>query len=49
VLAAEGCTRVALNVFGWNERAAGLYRSLGYEVDSMQMSKPLPPDLDAPR
>lgn len=41
LLAAEGCARVALNVFGWNERAAGLYRSLGYEVDSMQMSKPL--------
>ena len=49
VLAADGCTRIALNVFGWNERAAGLYRSLGYSVDSMQMSKPLAADLEDPR
>ena len=48
VLLSEGCTRIALNVFGWNERAAGLYRSIGYEVDSMQMSKPLAPDLADP-
>ena len=48
VLAADGCTRIALNVFGWNERAAGLYRSLGYDVDSMQMSKPLAADLEEP-
>lgn len=37
----DGCTRIALNVFGWNERATRLYRSLGFEVDSMQMSKSL--------
>jgi ribosomal protein S18 acetylase RimI-like enzyme len=48
VLAADGCTRIALNVFGWNDRAAGLYRSIGYEVDSMQMSKALAADLEEP-
>ncbi|MEO7980821.1 MAG: GNAT family N-acetyltransferase [Sporichthyaceae bacterium] len=48
VLAGEGCTRVALNVFGWNEPAAGLYRSLGYGVDSMQMSKPVADDIEDP-
>lgn len=36
-----GLTRLALNVFGWNHRAERLYRSLGYEVDSTTMSKPL--------
>jgi hypothetical protein len=35
-------------VFGWNEPAAGLYRSLGYDVDSMQMSKPLADDIEDP-
>jgi GNAT superfamily N-acetyltransferase len=36
-----GLTSVGLNVFGWNSRAEALYRSLGYGVDSTQMSKPL--------
>ncbi len=49
VLAAEGCTRIALNVFGWNDNAIGLYRSMDYQVDSMQMSKPLAADLADPR
>ena len=41
VLRADGCERLGLNVFGANERAIALYRSLGYQVDSMFMSKPL--------
>ena len=36
-----GLRHMALNVFGWNEQAAGLYRSVGYGVDSMQMTKRL--------
>ena len=41
LLRSDGCTRIALNVFGWNERAIALYDSLGFQVDSMQLSKPL--------
>ncbi len=41
LLRSDGCTRIALNVFGWNVAATALYRSLGFEVDSMQMSKPV--------
>jgi ribosomal protein S18 acetylase RimI-like enzyme len=41
LLRADGCTRVALNVWGWNHRAMALYEALGYQVDSQQMSKPL--------
>jgi ribosomal protein S18 acetylase RimI-like enzyme len=37
----EGCTHIALNVFGGNEPAERLYRSLGFEVDATQLSKPL--------
>jgi ribosomal protein S18 acetylase RimI-like enzyme len=36
-----GYDRLRLNVFGWNERAQSLYRSLGYEVMSIQMRKML--------
>jgi ribosomal protein S18 acetylase RimI-like enzyme len=36
-----GLRHIALNVFGWNERAESLYRSLGYITASTQMSKPL--------
>ncbi len=36
-----GLVVVGLNVFGWNARAETLYRSLGYTVDSTQLSKPL--------
>jgi ribosomal protein S18 acetylase RimI-like enzyme len=32
---------VALNVFGGNEAARGLYRSLGYTEDAVSMSKPV--------
>ena len=35
----DGYDRIGLNVFGWNRRAESLYRSLGYEVMSMQMRK----------
>jgi ribosomal protein S18 acetylase RimI-like enzyme len=35
----RGCPRVALNVFGRNEVARGLYRSLGYEENAVAMSK----------
>jgi ribosomal protein S18 acetylase RimI-like enzyme len=38
---ARGAVELGLNVFGHNHVAAGLYRSLGYEVTAMQMSKPL--------
>ena len=48
LLRAEGCTRIALNVFGWNHEAASLYRALGFEPDSMQMSKPLAADQEDP-
>lgn len=41
LLRADGCTRIALNVFGWNDGAAELYRTLGFEVDSTQLSKSL--------
>jgi ribosomal protein S18 acetylase RimI-like enzyme len=38
-----GFTRVSLNVFGGNERARALYRSLGYREVAVEMSK----DIDA--
>jgi ribosomal protein S18 acetylase RimI-like enzyme len=37
----EGLAALTLNVFGWNHRAEGLYRSLGYEVDATTMTKSL--------
>ncbi len=36
-----GFDRVSLNVWGGNEVARRLYRSLGYSEDSVHMSKPL--------
>jgi len=36
-----GVDRIALNVFGRNEVACGLYRSLGYEENAVAMSKKL--------
>jgi ribosomal protein S18 acetylase RimI-like enzyme len=36
-----GLRHIALNVFGWNGRAEGLYRSLGYITAWTQLSKPL--------
>jgi ribosomal protein S18 acetylase RimI-like enzyme len=41
VAVAAGATELGLNVFGFNEPAISLYRSLGYAVTSMRMSKPL--------
>jgi GNAT superfamily N-acetyltransferase len=35
----RGLPRVSLNVFGRNEVARGLYRSLGYEENAIAMSK----------
>jgi ribosomal protein S18 acetylase RimI-like enzyme len=43
VAVAAGATELGLNVFGSNERAISLYRSLGYAVTSMRMAKPLHP------
>jgi GNAT superfamily N-acetyltransferase len=37
----RGAARVALNVFGRNTVARGLYRSLGYEENAVAMSKTL--------
>jgi ribosomal protein S18 acetylase RimI-like enzyme len=37
----RGLTHLSLNVFGGNERARGLYRSLGFNETSVQMSKQL--------
>jgi ribosomal protein S18 acetylase RimI-like enzyme len=37
----RGLDRVALNVFGGNTVARGLYRSLGYEENAVAMSKKL--------
>ena len=36
-----GCTSIALNVFGGNAPAIRLYQSLGFEVTSLQLRKPL--------
>lgn len=36
-----GAARIELNVFGGNEAARALYRSLGYREDAVVMSKPL--------
>jgi ribosomal protein S18 acetylase RimI-like enzyme len=36
-----GLRHIRLNVFGWNTRAEGLYRSLGYTTGSTQLGKPL--------
>jgi ribosomal protein S18 acetylase RimI-like enzyme len=38
---ARGITRIELNVFGGNEVARGLYRSLGYLESAVQMAKEL--------
>jgi len=38
---ARGLARIELNVFGGNEVARGLYRSLGYVETSVQMGKDL--------
>ena len=35
----RGLSHVALNVFGGNDPARGLYRSLGYSEDAVSMSK----------
>ena len=40
-----GLQHIGLNVFGWNTRAEGLYRSLGYTSESTQLSKPLQPSV----
>jgi RimJ/RimL family protein N-acetyltransferase len=36
-----GLDRIELNVFGHNERARGLYRSLGYDELAVLMGKTL--------
>ncbi len=38
----QGLSRMELNVFGGNEVARSLYRSLGYEEVAIQMGKDLP-------
>jgi ribosomal protein S18 acetylase RimI-like enzyme len=38
---ARGGHSIALNVFGGNRVAQGLYKSAGYEISSMHMRKPL--------
>lgn len=38
---AQGCRRIALNVFAPNAAAIGLYAKLGYAVVSQHMNKPL--------
>ncbi|GAA2033705.1 hypothetical protein GCM10009819_17250 [Agromyces tropicus] len=37
----HGATRLMLNVFGFNDGAIALYESLGYDVASLHMAKPL--------
>ena len=39
--ASFGATSLALNVFGTNRVARGLYESMGYQTMSVQMRKPL--------
>src|SRR5262249_55865223 len=38
----QGLSRIELNVFGGNDAARSLYRSLGYEEVAVQMGKDLP-------
>ncbi|MCV7178926.1 GNAT family N-acetyltransferase [Mycolicibacterium sphagni] len=38
---AQGAVELGLNVFGHNTVAVALYQSLGYEMTSMRMRKPL--------
>ncbi|MGH2456320.1 MAG: GNAT family N-acetyltransferase [Candidatus Limnocylindria bacterium] len=40
----RGLSRIELNVFGGNQVARGLYRSLGYVETAVQMGKDLAPD-----
>ncbi|QHC66247.1 GNAT family N-acetyltransferase [Rathayibacter sp. VKM Ac-2759] len=40
-VAARGGSALALNVFGFNTAARGLYESLGYETTAVQMRKEL--------
>ncbi|WP_409319386.1 GNAT family N-acetyltransferase [Pseudomonas sp. KCJK9016] len=40
----NGCQEMRLHVFGRNLPARGLYEKLGYEIASLTMAKPLPPD-----
>lgn len=42
-LAGRGVAELGLNVFGSNATARHLYESLGYQVTSQQMAKPLVP------
>jgi ribosomal protein S18 acetylase RimI-like enzyme len=37
----HGATTIGLNVFGQNHIARGLYTSLGYREQAVQMRKPL--------
>lgn len=37
----HGLDRIGLSVLGFNTAAISLYRSLGYQVSAMQMTKPL--------
>jgi ribosomal protein S18 acetylase RimI-like enzyme len=41
VVTEAGMTEIGLNVFGFNDRARGLYDSLGYRVVATQMTKSL--------
>jgi ribosomal protein S18 acetylase RimI-like enzyme len=41
----HGLGRIHLNVFGGNERARSLYRSLGYAELAVTMGKSLGPEL----
>ena len=43
-----GLTRISLNVFGGNEVARSLYRSLGYAEKAVAMSKELSSGSSAP-
>ncbi|GAA2579363.1 GNAT family N-acetyltransferase [Microbacterium binotii] len=43
-VAERGARELALNVFGFNERARRLYESLGFGVTAVQMSKPVQPE-----
>jgi ribosomal protein S18 acetylase RimI-like enzyme len=38
----QGLSRIELNVFGGNDAARSLYRSVGYEEVAIQMGKELP-------
>jgi ribosomal protein S18 acetylase RimI-like enzyme len=45
IVASQGHVRIELHVFGYNHAAIALYKSIGYDVSSLNMTMPLLPTL----